>query len=55
MFSQNQNYSTPNSNPNLEEGFSNDYNDYKDSRNINSIVTKDDSNSQKKGRNKLNI
>jgi len=45
VFSQNQNYSNPNPNPNLEEGFSNDY---KDSSNINSILTQEDSNSQKK-------
>ena len=47
VFSQNQNYSNPNPNPNpnLEEGFSNDY---KDSSNINSILTQEDSNSEKK-------
>lgn len=46
VFSQNQNYSNPN--PNLEEGFSNEYKDYKDSSNINSILTQEDSNSEKK-------
>lgn len=47
VFSQNQNYSNPNPNPNpnLEEGFSNEY---KDGSNINSILTQEDSNSEKK-------